>query len=235
MSRILLIRHAQSANNALAEYLRVCDPGLTPLGERQATKLATTLKNYSIDRLFCSPFRRSLETTRPIAESLEIYPEIRSDLFEQGGCYSGYLPGQERGELGMGRDELSARFPGWLIDARIGTAGWWGKPYESEFQAIQRASAVRTWLEGQTDLRHDGLDALVIHADFERLLLIALLGEQAFGTGSRLDAPVANASLTLLEYRAQGKLWAGTDRNSRRWTILSFNATDHLDPDEISV
>ncbi|MEM7559434.1 MAG: histidine phosphatase family protein, partial [Planctomycetota bacterium] len=65
--RILLIRHGQSANNALPEELRVCDPGLTQNGQRQAERLAESLAEAKIDSRLCSPIFRSLETVKPVA------------------------------------------------------------------------------------------------------------------------------------------------------------------------
>ena len=37
--RVHLIRHGQSANNALPEYQRIEDPALTPMGREQAERL----------------------------------------------------------------------------------------------------------------------------------------------------------------------------------------------------
>ncbi len=118
MSKVLLIRHAQSANNAKPESQRVCDPGITELGLQQAQRTAQTLAAHEIRDLYCSPFLRSLETTRPIATISNCAPIIRADLFEEGGCYSGHLPGQKKGEPGMGRAQLQNRFPAgrWTIE-----------------------------------------------------------------------------------------------------------------------
>lgn len=82
---LYIIRHAQSANNALRDPAdRVCDPHLTELGRQQAARLARHLANephseqrhgsdpeetsvetiagYGIVKLYCSAMHRSLET-----------------------------------------------------------------------------------------------------------------------------------------------------------------------------
>lgn len=215
MSKVLLIRHAQSANNALPEELRVPDPGITELGWQQARRTAQTLADHTIRNLYCSPFLRSLETTQAIAETAQLTPIIRADIFEQGGCYSGHLPGQKKGEPGMGAKELQRRFPGWSVDARIGDSGWWGQEYESEQQAKQRAGNVLNWIESDVVTSCDSLDVMVIHADFKYHLLEAILGSRFMELNAQV-APLYNTSMTLL------------DRTASSWRIVSLNSVLHL-------
>jgi 2,3-bisphosphoglycerate-dependent phosphoglycerate mutase len=222
MSSILLVRHAQSANNAKPEHERVCDPGITELGQRQAAATATALNSFDVRGLYCSPFLRSLETTRAIADTLSKLPIVRSDLFEQGGCYSGHIDGQERGEPGMGRGELMQRYPGWIIDERIGHEGWWGRPYESPENARRRAQQVVQWLEEHVVTDCDSLDVFVIHADFKRLLLLELLGDLWTKGHDRQLGPLFNAGMSLLKYTGPG------------WVLHSFNAASHLSRHEQS-
>jgi 2,3-bisphosphoglycerate-dependent phosphoglycerate mutase len=222
VSSILLIRHAQSANNAKPEHQRVSDPGITELGHRQAAATAHALRTYEIRNLYCSPFLRSLETTRPIAQQLQKTPLIRSDLFEQGGCYSGYIDGQERGEPGMGRGELAEKFPGWFIDERISDQGWWGREYESHSQACLRTKEVAQWLNRHVVTDCASLDAFVIHADFKRLLLLELLGQQWTAAHNLQLGPLLNTGMTLLEFNQAG------------WMLRSFNSASHLARHELS-
>ncbi len=128
---ILLIRHAQSANNALPESQRVPDPSLTELGRQQAQRLADGLSRWPISQLYCSPFRRSLDTTMPASVRLGIRPTIKADIYEQGGCYSGYEHGKLCGEPGMCCHQLATDYPDWEIDPQIGPDGWnAGREYE---------------------------------------------------------------------------------------------------------
>jgi broad specificity phosphatase PhoE len=222
MSKILLVRHAQSANNSLPEECRVYDPGLTPLGYRQAQALAEQLAGYAIRRLYCSPFLRSLETTRLVAMATGVSGSIHSELFEQGGCYSGHIPGQEKGEPGLGRSQIADRYPGWQIDDRIQETGWWGRPYESRSQAIERAKRVRVWLEQQVVHEGSALDVLVIHADFKRLMLMELLGAAWSERHDRQLGPLANAGVSMLECCDE------------QWVLHSYNSVGHLQSDQLS-
>jgi 2,3-bisphosphoglycerate-dependent phosphoglycerate mutase len=222
MSRIFLIRHAQSANNALPESQRVCDPGLTALGYHQAAATASALITRNVRQIFCSPFLRSLETARVIAQATGCQPEVRSDLFEQGGCYSGYITGAEVGQPGLGAVELASRYPGWRIDGRIASSGWWGRDYETLEQAGQRARSVRAWLEEQVVTQNGTLDILVIHADFKRLLILELLGKNNGHFRPELFGPLLNAGITELEFSRDA------------WTLHAYNSTSHLNSGQLT-
>ncbi len=211
MTEILLIRHGQSANNAQPEHLRVCDPGLTEMGVRQAQALAEHLKDVSLTRLYCSPFLRALETTRPIADLKKVSVHVRADIFEEGGCYSGYEAVGVRGEPGLGFSALSQRYPDWNIDESIPETGWWGRDYETTSQAIQRADVFAKWLESELD--DGGCHAFVIHADFKYLLLRRLLGPTI---PTQLSLSLYNTGVTHCR-------WLG-----QRWDLVGLNSVEHL-------
>ncbi len=214
MTHILLIRHAQSANNALPEHQRVPDPGLTELGHKQAALTASALSSLQLTHLYCSPFLRALETIRPLADAKQIVVSIRCDIFEQGGCYSGSLPGEEKGELGMGCGELTRRYPKWLVDSRIEDRGWWGKPYESWEEATERAKLVVQWIQDEL-VPVAGIHAMVVHADFKRLLIAELLGHRAPALMPILG-PLHNVGITKFHW------------SSGQWQLNCLNATTHL-------
>ena len=219
MPQILLVRHAQSANNALPEEQRVPDPGLTERGYKQATETARVLANRNVQSLYCSPFLRSLETARQIASQCSLRPIVRSDLFEQGGCYSGYRAGEERGEPGLGHAALASLYPGWDLDPRIPDSGWWGREYETLDQAQLRAAAVRQWLEQEICSRTNPIDGdhvFVIHADFKRLLIYELIGARMAELLDPILGPLHNTGISSFRF----------DRG--RWMINSLNATSHL-------
>lgn len=219
MSEFLLIRHAQSANNAQAESRRVCDPALTPLGEQQAALLADYLANhYRVTALYCSPFLRSLETARPAATKLGVRPFVHAEIFEQGGCYSGYAAVGRRGEPGMGAVVLRRRYPGWQLDHRIADEGWWRRDYETQEEARQRAVRVRHWLEGQHIARGE-VHALIIHADFKALLLNELLGQQPVADWQLQSEWLFNVGISHL---------ACYDGH---WELLRANDTEYLPTD----
>lgn len=227
---LLLIRHAQSANNALDESLRVPDPGITELGKRQAACLSEWLKTYPPTTIYCSGFRRALETTLPIAQSTGIKPFVRQDIFEWGGCYEGYHSGNMRPSPGMNRAEIEEQFPGWEVDDRIGHAGWYTESImESDAMALERSRKVAHWLrEMFKDLYAANASkgtrsriALVIHADFKALLLRTLLNDKShFGERSFEHlSEVPNTSVTQLT-------WTGND-----WRLDFWSSIGHLPGD----
>lgn len=218
MSRVYLIRHGQSGNNAQPEHARVCDPDLTETGRQQAELTAQYLREVAIDHLYCSPFLRALETARPIAAVQQIMARIHADVFEQGGCYSGHRSGEERGEPGLGRSQLLAAYPGWEVDAAIEELGWWGREYENLSQATLRARRVAKWL---TELvtTTPGNYAVVIHADFKRLLLFELLPGQSHQ--ELATAPLYNTGVTSFAWESG-------------WQLQKFNSVDHLPPELVT-
>jgi 2,3-bisphosphoglycerate-dependent phosphoglycerate mutase len=217
MTEIYLVRHGQSANNALAEHMRVPDPGLTDVGAQQAAALAAWFSSQPVDYLYCSPFLRALETVRPLAETKRMPVRVRADLFEVGGCYSGHEAGQERGEPGLGQSQLCASYPTWEIDKSIGEAGWWGREYETWEQGRARAAAVASWLANELTST-PGIHVLVIHADFKRLLLEAMLSQSELDSQQINLAEVAlhNTGISCLKHSPQG------------WSLCEFNSTQHL-------
>ena len=213
MTKLLLIRHGQSANNALPEVQRVADPGLTELGILQAQATARCLQQFEITHVYCSPFLRALETARPIAELKQLAVHIRCDIFEQGGCYSGYLEVGRRGEPGMGLSELRRKYPGWHVDPAIGETGWWGRDYEDWEQARIRAERVAAWiLEELVPL--GGMHVLVIHADFKSLLVAAILASSR--KPFQIMEPLHNTGIS--EF-----CWSDTS-----WELQRFNCVAHL-------
>ncbi len=215
---ILLIRHAQSANNSLPECERVPDPGLTELGHQQAQRLADALSKFPVSQIYCSPFRRSLDTALPASEMLNIKPSINAHIYEQGGCYSGFEPGQVRGEPGMNRAQLQDAYPGWHIDDSIGPGGWnVNREYESDSECQQRAGRVASWLTKQwSPTSSDHMAAFVIHADFKRVLIGELLETDRWPDHWQ---PLWNTGLSQLVF------------DGSQWQLLKWNLVSHLSPE----
>ena len=222
----LIIRHAQSANNALPEHKRVCDPALTKIGVQQAQLLADRLANLPIRHLYCSGFLRSLETMVPLAKSLRLKPFIHARLYEVGGCYSGYQTGRLRGESGLGRSALKKSYRDWQLDEAIHELGWHHQRQpETDQEAMLRAVEVADWLRNlpadpscQADAAVEDLRAMIIHADFKVMLLEALLGPDR-----RLRHEPANTSVSRL--RCVGE----------KWELVDYNNVDHLEADLITI
>ncbi len=214
---LFLIRHAQSENNARDEQFRVSDPELTPLGRQQSRLLADAVSRIGPTMIYCSPFLRSLQTTEAVAQVTGVVPIVRQDIYEQGGCHRGYLPGKRIAERGLSRSQLAARYPGWKLDDRIDERGWFDLDhYETESESRRRASQVRRWFEEeQSHHRADQRIAMIIHADFKLHLLEAFLEHGAL---IELLGDVVNTSITRLSLRGN------------RWRLDFWNAHEHLTP-----
>jgi 2,3-bisphosphoglycerate-dependent phosphoglycerate mutase len=213
---LYLIRHAQSQNNAKAESERVADPEITSIGWEQAERLARELVRINPERLYTSPFLRTLQTAQPVASRLGLIPIVRQDLFEQGGCYAGHKIGEREARPGMSRREIEERFPGWSIASEIGETGWNQLlRYESISEARQRASQVLSWYESQEVHAHQPT-AMMIHADFKMRLVEAFLGIEDLDP--HFEEPF-NTSITCLV------------RKRGTWQLRLWNHHGHLSAD----
>jgi len=220
--QLYLIRHGQSANNALPESQRVEDPGLTELGVSQASLLGQRFgelaaREVRIDCLLTSGFRRAVETMRPVAKSLEIRPSIWVGLHEVGGCFRGHEVGKTQGCPGMTGSQLAEEFPEFDLADEIGEDGWWkNKPFETfeeaEARTQQQAERLLATFHGK-----DITVACVIHADFKAMLL-----RQLIGTTDYYAADLVNTGVTLLRYESDAP------------EVITFNDSSHLPPEQVS-
>ena len=189
---LYLIRHGQSANNLLAEELkvqagpfpyerymtqRVAEPPLTAIGERQAARLGAYITELPITRLYCSPMLRTMQTMRPVAEALNCAPSVWIDLHEHGGVFHrAGVDAQAVGYPGLCRAEMSELFPGFRLDG-IGESGWWLGGEEDLAACHARAVRVAEELHRMAkDCAEDESIAAVSHGTFMDSLLKALLG-----------------------------------------------------------
>lgn len=213
--RVHLIRHGQSANNALPEYQRIEDPALTPIGREQAERLGHWAAQTPLHTLLVSPFLRTLETAAPIHRVTGLRPQVWVDLHERGGCYAGWQPSNFRGRPGMNAVEIRERFPHVELVDEIHPGGWWqSQPRESDEQALQRARRVVDRLR-RTFHGTGQQVACVMHADFKMLVTSVLFDRPYDPT---LPAIYRNASITTFELDAQG-----------RAVLIHENLVDHLD------
>lgn len=115
---LLLVRHARPLR---AESIDgPADPGLSPLGRRQADALAAWLAPEAIDAIYTSPLRRALETAAPLAIALGVDPVPEPALAEYDADAMAYIPIEELKAAGDPRwmelpDDI-AGFQGRVID-----------------------------------------------------------------------------------------------------------------------
>lgn len=239
---IYLIRHAQSANNALSDQtLRHHDPGLTELGCAQARLLAQHLANgdsrdmqvdirsgysvreevtgFGITRLYTSAMQRALLTSAEIARATGLQPQVWLDIHEEGGVYL-EQDGCRVGKPGLTRQEIADQFPDFGLPDLIGEEGWWGEArgYETREQAYERARRVAAELRAQSD--SDETIALVTHGTFIDRLIKALLDQPEIGRSFYLHY---NAAITRIDFFAPERL-----------LIRYLNRIDHLPHDMMS-
>ena len=94
---ILLIRHGQSEPYVPGTSFPLTaghgDPGLTPVGHKQAALLADRLATTRIDAIYVSTLRRTAQTAAPLAARLGLAPQVEPGLREvhlgdwEGGEY----------------------------------------------------------------------------------------------------------------------------------------------------
>lgn len=86
MQTLWLVRHAHRLDFLEPEWFETAiyryDPPLSPQGVDRASTLASELSQIPIDRLFSSPFLRSIQTAEPLARLLELPIQLEWGLCE---------------------------------------------------------------------------------------------------------------------------------------------------------
>lgn len=73
MTRLLLIRHGESALGAKRRYAGHVDTPLTARGRREVLDLLPSLRRFSVSRVYSSDLRRCRETARILAGHSPVY------------------------------------------------------------------------------------------------------------------------------------------------------------------
>lgn len=116
MTEILLIRHGETAWNAVRRLQGHIDIPLNTEGERQAEALGRALQNESLDAVFSSDLQRARQTADAIAAPHSMTVHIERGLRER--CY-GAFEGMLYGEIGQRYPQAYAAWQARDIDARI--------------------------------------------------------------------------------------------------------------------
>ena len=187
--RLYLIRHGQSANNALYlkspeefENLRSHDPQLTETGQQQAAAIAQFLSKeqpddaFEFTHLYVSPMIRAMDTAKPIAETLGLAPEIWVDIHEVGGLFLADGNGN-KGFPGMNRKYIQDCYPNYKIAEEIQENGWWNPAHGKESPGQFLARAVRVALAMKEHASAKDRIILVSHAAFLDHVVKALLNQ----------------------------------------------------------
>ena len=236
---LFIIRHGQSANNALADLKdREVDPPLTGLGNQQAQFLAEHLasgathdwaasgnagprlrKGFGITSLFCSAMYRSLQTAEPVGRALGLAPQVWVDIHEQAGMYLDHGGTEGRvGYPGRTRSEILAEFPTFQLPPGITEDGWWNQGYEDTPASAGRAIRVSEQL-----LEMAGSEervAIITHGGIMDFLLKAFLGQLP---GEHIRYSHHNTAISLLSVSLGAPILA-----------RYLNRVDHLAPELVS-
>jgi len=201
---LLLVRHGQSEDamegQPFAQLHGQADPPLSAIGRDQAERVADRLAPESVDALYVTTLRRTVETAAPLASRLGIVPAVEPDLREihvgewEGWVFEQKFVDRDPVALQMVREQRWDLAPGC-------------EPLE-QFGARVRAGI------GRIAARHvDQRVVAVVHG--------GVIGEVlARATGSEPWAFVGadNGSLSHLVV------------TPNRWVVRRFNDTTHLDP-----
>ena len=169
--RFLLVRHGESESNVLPERDRHHDPSLTPHGASQVAAAAQCSKALAVHEIWTSPFLRALQTADCFRRMLGVPTLVRTELHEQGGCYTGVYPATNKSSPGLTRAEILVRFPDFQLPPEIDSDGWWkSATYETVDMAAGRARRLLDMLQ-HIEADDDKALLVVTHRDFIRIIL----------------------------------------------------------------
>lgn len=247
--RLYLIRHGESANNALMArsgqaFGRSPDPELTEAGHRQAELLAGYLahpqgdpqqhprfgpaggaQGFGLTHIYCSLMTRSILTAQYVAKACGLPLVAHPDIFENQGIFHLAEDGTRTGLPGPERSYFEERFPELQLPEDMGPGGWYDRPHETDEMFLQRAEQVA----GEFERRHGGSEdcvALIIHGNLidQLINLFTGLGRRAENYDSHWEANWAthNTSITRIDFTANSKV------------VVYTNRAQHLPPDLIT-
>ncbi len=222
--QLYYIRHGQSENNLLWVQTghsegRSEDPDLTPVGRRQAQKLAEFLRRtdptvvlnprerdtqnlagFGITHLYTSLMLRAVATGAIIAQSLGLPLVAWKDIHEWGGINKRDPQTDERiGLPGKNRAYFETHYPNLILPDWLGEEGWWNRPVEAREERPLRARRVLDELLA----RHGGTEdrvALVSHGGFFNNLVRAIFDwPDRRGYWFNLN----NASITRIDFEGE--------------------------------
>jgi 2,3-bisphosphoglycerate-dependent phosphoglycerate mutase len=228
---LYLIRHAQSANNALYENSgstigRIEDPELTTLGVRQAEILAGYLaenadsdREYRFSHLYSSLMVRAVATATTVSRACGLQVTAWPEVHERMGIFvEDELSGELIGRPGKNRDYFEEHYPDLVLPSSLNRHGWWNRPAETREQWQQRAKDFLKELNRRHDDEADRV-VVVTHGGFYHEVLMALTG----GTGlDGLWFTMHNTGITRIDFRPS------------HTAVIYHNRLDHLPPELVS-
>ena len=161
---------------------------LTDIGEQQAQLVGQFLADgvdmpgsliapFELTHLYCSAMTRAMQTAQPIAQVLDMQPEVWVDVHEIGGLFLADENGNRHGLSGPTRSEITAQFPGYVLPDTITENGWWDASRGGETPAEFIARAIRVSFALKKRLPSDERIGIVSHGAFLDMLIKAFLSQ----------------------------------------------------------
>lgn len=224
---IVFVRHGQPEWGR--DGVAVDEPGLTPFGRSQATRVAGRLAGERFDEAYVSPLQRARETAEPIGERLGISFRIQPWVAE---LRMPPLAGTPLGEVEKFFDGVRARD----LDH------WWdGVPGGESFRHFQArvAGGIEALLAGGHDTRLHGESAQRLWSvpdPDRRLLIVAHGGSIAVSLAYLLgleQVPWAVERLSI-GFAGIARVHTRPIGGGAVWSLTSFNDRSHVaGPDDV--
>ncbi len=119
-TRLILVRHGETAANREFRYIGTRDDALTEQGQSQAAAVAEALRQLPITAIYSSPRQRTQATAAPIAAALGLPVTITEALVE--GSF-GRWEGLSRAEVLALSSAEAALLHAWEADATVAPPG----------------------------------------------------------------------------------------------------------------
>lgn len=209
MTEILLIRHGETAWNAVRRLQGHLDIPLNTEGERQAAALGRALTAVPVDAVYASDLQRAMQTAQAIAAPRDLTVQIEPGLRERAfGNFEGML----YADVSVQYPEAYATWQARDIDARM--------PSEERLAETLREFFMRALaaITGIASRHPSGCIALVTHGG---VLECAYRAAQGITPDRPRDFTIFNASINRFE-------WDGRALRLLRWGDVDHLRAEHL-------
>lgn len=189
--QLYVVRHGQSRANAFEDY-SISDAQLTELGWSQAYHTGQFLESEfglldAKPEMFCSPFRRTLQTASVINRYLNTGIRVITPLHEFNGIrFEGFVPDVPL----LTKNDIEILFPGVKeLPDTITNKGWTAPTDETREEFKKRVMLMLEFFMEVSPVFE--IAVAVTHGTFTREIVRALQGKETH--------QVQNCSITLLE------------------------------------
>ncbi|HJW54812.1 MAG TPA: histidine phosphatase family protein [Burkholderiaceae bacterium] len=215
MTEVLLIRHGETAWNAVKRLQGHLDVPLNAKGEQQAAALGRALRDEPLDAVFSSDLQRALHTAQALAAPRGMEVQVDPGLRER--CYGAFE--------GMMYADIGQRYP-------EAYAAWQARDIDARFpQGVHVAETLREFsqrvIHTMTRILEQGCYRKVALVTHGGVLECAYRAAQGVGFAHPRDFDILNASVNRLQ-------WTGSGLKLLQWGDVShLKDLEELALDEI--